>query len=74
MKIDRMGSEWAVNSVGDVTDKIERVLPTEYNERTRYLPESVTSMPGYIRYAVNPFMREIVDCFSVESPVREVNL
>jgi phage terminase large subunit GpA-like protein len=31
-------------------------------------------MPGYLRYSVNPFMREIVDCFDIDSPVREVNL
>jgi phage terminase large subunit GpA-like protein len=29
-------------------------------------------MPGYFRFAVAPYLKEIVDCFSVDSPVREV--
>ena len=39
-----------------------------------YLPESVSPMPGFIRYDVNPFMREIIDCFDINSTVREVNV
>ena len=74
LDIDRIGSEWVADQVEGLTDHIQHVSPSEFNESTRYLPESVTSMPGYIRYDVNPFMREIVDCFDVDSPVREVNL
>lgn len=69
-----IGSEWAQEKTDELTDKIEHVTPVSFNEAVRYLPESVTSIPGYIRYKVNPFMREIVDCFDVNSPVREVNL
>ena len=69
-----LGAEWIVAEVNDLTDHITRVKPTEFNEQYRYLPESVTSIPGYLRYDVNPFMREIVDCFDVDSPVREVNV
>lgn len=71
---NQLGLDWIVSSLAGMTTEIERVTPSKYNEETRYLPESVTSIPGYIRYDVNPFMREIVDCFSVDSPVREVNL
>ena len=73
-KIDNIGSEWVVDSVEDLTDHVEHITPSQYNEENRYLPESVTSIPGFIRYAVNPFMREIVDCFDINSPVRELNL
>jgi phage terminase large subunit GpA-like protein len=31
-------------------------------------------MPGPLSFDVNPFAREIVDCFDVDSPIREVNL
>jgi phage terminase large subunit GpA-like protein len=31
-------------------------------------------MPGYYRFDVTPYLREIVDCMGVESPVREVSL
>jgi len=72
--LDMIGSGWAIEEVKGLTEEVHHVTPSSYNEARRYLPPSVTSIPGYIRYAVNPFMREIVDCFDVESPVREVNL
>ena len=72
--LDNIGADWVVDIVNGMTDHIEHVKPSTYNEEVRYLPASVTNLPGYLRYAVNPFMREIVDCFDVDSPVREVNL
>lgn len=72
--LDTIGADWLLEQAGEWTEEISHITPTQFNEETRYLPESVTSMPGYIRYEVNPFMREIVDCFDVDSPVREVNL
>jgi len=69
-----IGADWLAEQVEGMTDEIIHVSPSQYNEDVRYLPESVSSIPGYLRYAVNPFMREIVDCFDIDSPVREVNL
>lgn len=74
MDIANIGSDFITEAVNELTDEITHVTPVEYNEATRYLPNSVTSMPGFIRYSINPFMREIVDCFDINSPVREVNL
>lgn len=73
-KIENVGVSWLIDQVDDLIDHINHITPSQYNENVRYLPESVTSIPGYIRYDVNPFMREIVDCFDINSPVREVNL
>lgn len=73
-EIDNIGADWVIDSVEALTDEVSHITPTEYNELHRYLPESVTSIPGYIRYDVNPFMREIIDCFDINSPVREVNV
>ena len=70
----RLGSDWLSGKIDGIVDTIERMGILEFNEEFRYLPESVTSMPGYIRFSVNPFMREIIRCFDVDSPVREVNL
>lgn len=72
--LNNLGADWLAEEVGELTDEVIHVTPSAYNEEIRYLPESVTSIPGYIRYEVNPFMREIVDCFDIDSPVREVNL
>ena len=71
---DNLGAEWATAEVLGLTESLVHMTPSEYNERTRYLPESVTPMPGFIRYDTFPFLREILDCFDVDSPVREVNL
>jgi phage terminase large subunit GpA-like protein len=72
--IKTIGQEWLTDQVGALTEVIHKVTPAKFNEEHRYLPESVTSMPGYIRYDVNPFMREIINCFDADSNVREVNL
>lgn len=71
-EIDHIGAEWLIEEAEQLTDHIEHVSPVAFNEENRYLPESVTSMPGYIRYDVNPFMREILECADIDSPVREV--
>jgi phage terminase large subunit GpA-like protein len=72
--INDTGRDWLISQVEGLPDHIVHVKPSGFNEENRYLPESVTSIPGYIRYDVNPFMREIVDCADINSPVREVNL
>lgn len=48
------------------------ISPSEWAEKKRYLPRSVTPKAGFYRFKHTPFLREIVDCFSPESPVREV--
>lgn len=47
-------------------------LPSEYIESVRYLPKELTPKPGFYDYDFTPPLREIVDCFSPLSPVREV--
>jgi phage terminase large subunit GpA-like protein len=47
-------------------------LPSEYIESVRYLPKELTPKPGYYDYNFTPPLREIVDCFSPMSPVREI--
>lgn len=74
IEVEEIGADWLANVVENMTDHIEHIKPSDFNEAHRYLPASVTNLPGYLRYSVNPFMREIVDCFDVDSPVREVNL
>lgn len=61
-------------SVDKITDEIIHLSPSEYVEENRYLPASVTRYPGPYRFSLNPFMREVVDCFDPRSDVREVNL
>lgn len=52
----------------------EILRPSEWAAKTRYLPPSVTPQPGVFRWEVTPYMREILDCLGMDSPVREVAL
>lgn len=72
--LDTIGSDWLANEVDAMIDQLIHITPSAFNEEHRYLPDSVTPLPGYMRFDVNPFMREIVDCADPRSPVREVNL
>lgn len=49
------------------------MLPSEWAERKRYVPPP-SPRPGPYRFEPTPYFREIVDCFSVESSIREVTL
>ena len=64
--------EWLCARLEALPVKIDARSPSEWAERKRYLPESVTPLPGFFRFDVVPYMREIVDCLGVDSPVREV--
>lgn len=69
-----IGKEWLTVQIDEMVDHITHITPSVFNEKNRYLPSAVTSMEGYMRYDVNPFMREIIDCCDVNNPVREVNV
>lgn len=64
--------EWLAERFDALTTKLEVITPSVWAERKRYLSQAVTSMPGLYRYEVAPYLREIVDCLSITSPVREV--
>lgn len=75
LDLERIGLDWLIEEVDGITDHIDRMGPVEFCEKFRYLPRSTTSQPGYINFRdVNPFMVEPLECFSMDSPVREVNM
>lgn len=57
-----------------LTTETRELRPSEWSEKKRYLPASSTSLPGYYRFDVSPYMREIIDCMSPESSVRHVTI
>lgn len=67
-------NEWLASKLRALTTRVELMSPSEWAEKKRYLPPNATSMPGYYRFDVCPYMREITDCLSPESPVRHVSL
>jgi phage terminase large subunit GpA-like protein len=64
--------EWLAQQFEALTSEVQVLSPSQWAERNRYLPASVTPMPGLYDFAVTPYLREIVDCMDVESPIREV--
>jgi phage terminase large subunit GpA-like protein len=64
--------EWLASQFDGLTTDITVSTPSEWAERVRYLPPSNTSLPGFYRFDVTPYLREIVDCFATESTVREI--
>lgn len=66
--------EWLAGQFEDLTSGLVGLTPSEWAETKRYLPPQLTSLPGYYRFEVTPYLREIVDCLSVDSPIREVSL
>ena len=63
---------WLARQFENLTTYLEVSTPSECAERIRYLPPSNTNMPGFYRFSVAPYLREIVDCLSVDSPIREI--
>lgn len=74
LDLNNLGGDWLADEIELITDTIEHVTPVQYNEANRYLPDSVTPLPGFMSFDINPFAREIVDACDPRSPVREVNL
>ena len=66
--------EWLVDQITQLPCVIEAESPSEWAEANRYLPPSVTPVPGHYRYDVAPFLREIVDCMDMRSSIREVSV
>jgi phage terminase large subunit GpA-like protein len=66
--------EWLARQIEGLTTDRDGLTPSQWAEKFRYLPQSVTPMPGYYRFDVAPYLREIVDCLGVDSPVREVSV
>lgn len=69
-----VGLDWLIEQIGALPVELLHETPRRFNEMHRYLPESVSPLPGPIRFDVNPPMIEILECFDPKSPVREVNL
>jgi len=65
---------WLAEQFDGLTTEIRTLSPSQWAEQCRYLPPSVTALPGPFSWDVCPYLREVVDCFDVASPIREVAL
>lgn len=64
--------EWLAQQFEGLTSELKVLSPSQWAEQNRYLPPSVTPIPGLFGFDVTPYLREILDCMDVESSVREV--
>ena len=71
---DTVGLEWLVNEIDQLPVELPHMTPLQFNEEYRYLPAGASPRPGYIRFDLFPFWKEVINCFDPLSPVREVNI
>ena len=65
---------WFSQEINNLTEKLSLMTPSEWAENNRYLPASVSPLPGFYNYNITPPLKEIVDCLDIRSTVREITL
>jgi phage terminase large subunit GpA-like protein len=63
---------WLAEQFDAIPSEVKVLRPSEWAEQHRYLPPSVTPMPGPYRFDVAPYLREPLDCLAVDSPIRSL--
>lgn len=63
---------FTISQFRKLTTEKKYTLPSEYVEEKRYLPKGLTPKWGYYEYSYTPYLREIIDCFDMSSPVRKI--
>ena len=63
--------EYIRSQIEGLTDEKLTLLVSEWAEK-RYIPPELSSRPGYWDNDYTPYLREIMDCFSMAVPVRKV--
>lgn len=67
-------TDWLIRQIRKLTTRIDIMTPSQWSESKRYLPPSSSALPGYYRFDVAPYWREVIDCMSPESDVRHVTI
>lgn len=65
---------WLESQVDAITTQKHYLTPSEHSEDVRIMPPHVGPYPGPFSLDPFPYMREIIDCFDVDSPICEVSL
>lgn len=63
---------WLAQQIASIPDEFVVLKPSEWAEARRYVPAQNSPLPGPYRFDVTPYWREVVDCLSVDSPIREI--
>lgn len=70
--IDEM--DWLIDRIESIKDEHNVLSVSKFTEANRYLPASVSPIPGYYSFDVTPYWREVVDCLSLSSPIRHISV
>jgi phage terminase large subunit GpA-like protein len=65
-------NEWLARQFESLTSELQLLTPSQWAEKHRYLQAGSSPLPGGYRFKVTPYLKEIVDCLSPDSPVREL--
>lgn len=65
-------AEWLAQQFESLTSEMIEATPSQWAESKRHLTPAMSPLPGKFRFSVAPYLREIVDCLGVDSPIREV--
>lgn len=66
---------WILELVDELPLHVTQLSPSQCVEASpggRYLSQATSPLPGYYSFKTTPFLREIVDCFDINNPIREV--
>ncbi len=64
--------EWLSAEIESLTDRRLRLLPSEWAEEKRVLPQGSSTQPGRWRNSVSPYLVEPMDCLSPDHPARKI--
>ncbi len=63
---------WLSDSLESLTYRKNILKVSEYAEQNRVLPQELSPLPGKWSNEVAPYLTEIMDCFSENSPIQQV--
>jgi len=66
--------DWLIRETKSLPVSLEPLRPSEWGDTRRRLTDTVAKNAGCFDYEMTPYLREIVDCLDVRSPVRHVTL
>jgi phage terminase large subunit GpA-like protein len=66
--------KWIISQFKKLPDEKIRLLPSEWAELKREIPQGLSPIPGPYRNDVAPYIKEPLDCFHPSHPVQEIAL
>ena len=64
--------EYFADKIDNLIEEIPNFSVSQWAESKRYLPPELSPISGFWDNSVTPYHVEIMDCFSVSSPIREI--